>query len=162
MKYIFGIVILIVAFLLILYGFYKVCINLMSSAKKYKNMSDKHLALYILLSDWLKMKNLRSNFIEDYLMDMGYRRIAIYGLGYVGEALYDELSNSHKLVVSCVIDKQKGKNYNNAKVVGLDEIIDDVDVIIVTAISFYNQIECELKEYTNAQVISIEEIIYNS
>ena len=61
-----------------------------ASAKKYntmKELSDRHLALFTLMNQWGKVKNEGKDLVA-YLEENGYKKIAIYGMSYVGETLF--------------------------------------------------------------------------
>ena len=56
-------------------------------------MSDKHLALFRMMAQWVKIKQEGKN-ISDYLLKEGYREVAVYGMSYAGERLVNELDNT--------------------------------------------------------------------
>ena len=49
-------------------------------------MSEKHLNLLIMMSEWVRIKQEGKN-ISDYLKQNNYKTVAIYGMSYVGERL---------------------------------------------------------------------------
>ena len=64
------------------------------------------------------------------------------------------------IVVKYVIDKRMIDT--DIKAVTLDDDLEAVDMIIVTAIYDYNDIIRELKGKTQNQVISLEQVIYEA
>ena len=105
------------------------------------------------------MEKQHGKHLEDYFHQNRIKDVAIYGMSYIGKRLYDELKSSD-IEVKYVVDK-------NAKDIGMDiktffpdEEFPEVDAIIVTAISFFDEIEEILLSKINYKVISIEDILY--
>ena len=128
-----------------------------NSEQKIQKMAEKHFALFLLMNQWVKVKQKGKN-LSSYFEKRGYHNIAIYGMSYVGETLVDELMGTG-INIAYGIDQNADGLYSDIDVVSLDEVLDDVDVIVVTAITFFNEIEKKLKEKTTAPIISLEEII---
>lgn len=58
--------------------------SLMSkNTDRLKTLSDKHLAMFLLMNEWMKIKQAGKH-IRDYLAKNGYKSVAVYGLSYVG------------------------------------------------------------------------------
>ena len=49
------------------------------SIKKSKNLSDKHLALFFMMNQWVKIKQEGKNIVS-YFERTSYKKIAIYGM----------------------------------------------------------------------------------
>ena len=123
-----------------------------------KELADKHLVLVQLLGKWLAEKQ-RGKQLEDYFHQNGIKNIAIYGMGYVGERLYEELSNSD-ITVEYLIDKNAGNINTDMKIFTPDEELPKVDAVIVTPVTFFDEIEEMLAGKIACSVISIEDILY--
>ena len=65
---------------------------------KTQEMSDKHLALFLMMNQWVKVKQEGKN-LASYFEKNGYKKIAIYGMSYAGETLLEELKDSEINVV---------------------------------------------------------------
>ncbi|MCM1231287.1 MAG: hypothetical protein NC489_14295 [Ruminococcus flavefaciens] len=126
--------------------------------RKQKGYAQKHLALYLMMNQWVKVKQ-EDKSIVDYLKKEGYKRVAIYGMNYVGETLLKELSNSD-IRVEYGIDKNANSIYADINVVLPDEDLRDVDVVIVTAVTFFDEIEEALMRKMNCPILSLETILY--
>lgn len=124
-----------------------------------KLKSDKHFHLFRLMIEWMKKKQQGKN-IENYLLEKGYHKIAIYGMHYVGERVVTELQNS-KIHLECIIDKNIEYADIPVPLVKPTDWIPEVDAIIVTATFFYDDIKSTLSERVGVPVISLEEIIYS-
>lgn len=123
-----------------------------------KQMSDKHFDLFMLMNQWLIAKQ-QNKEITTYFHENNYKRIAIYGMSYVGERLCDELVQSD-IEVCYAIDKRADNIYVDLDVYTVEDNLPEVDVIVVTAITYFDEISDKLAEITNIPVVSIEDIIY--
>lgn len=123
-----------------------------------QKMSDKHLALFLMMRQWVKVKQEGKN-LSTYFEEKGYREIAIYGMSYAGEALADELEGT-SIKVKYGIDKKADHICAEFEVVTKDEELKDVDVIVVTPIKFFEEIEEELSEKVRCPIVSLEDILY--
>ncbi len=126
--------------------------------KKAKNLSDKHLMLFLLMNEWVKVKQ-QNRSIEDSLTKQGYKKIGIYGMSYAGQRLYDELANTSAEIVCCM-DRKGGGAYREHKIISVKECPEEADVIIVTPIFFYDEIRQQLERSVSVRIISLEEVIY--
>lgn len=126
--------------------------------QKMKAMSDKHLALFLLMNQWVKVKQDGKN-LSSYFEKNGYKKIAVYGMSYAGETLVDELKDTG-VEVSYGIDKRADTLYADVDIVSIEDSLDDVDAVVVTAITFFDEIEDKLSEKLDCPIISLEDILY--
>ena len=127
--------------------------------KKAWKMSDKHLALFLMMNQWVKVKQEGKN-LSAYFEKNGYKKIAIYGMSFAGETLVDELRGSD-VYVAYGIDQNAETIYTDVEVVTMENTLAEVDAIVVTAISFFDEIEEKLSEKIDCPVISLEDILYD-
>lgn len=125
---------------------------------KTQKMSDKHLALFLMMNQWVKVKQDGKN-LSEYFEKHGYRKIAIYGMSYAGETLIDELKG-RRIEVAYAIDRNADTIYADVDVVSMEEELAPVDAVVVTAITFFDEIEEKLAEKVNCPILSLEEILY--
>jgi hypothetical protein len=125
---------------------------------KTKSMSDKHLALFQMMNQWVKVKQEGKN-LASYFEKNGYKKIAIYGMSYAGETLLEELKDTD-IKVAYGIDKNAESLYADVDVVTMDDDLEEVDAIVVTAITFFDEIEEKLSEKIDCPIISLEDILY--
>ena len=126
-----------------------------------KKMSDKHLDLYLLMNQWVKLKQKGIN-LSKYFEKNGYNRIAIYGMSYVGETLVEELKGTNIEVVYGIDRNAENIWIDNMNVLSLDDELEDVDAVVVTAISFYDNIKDSLSRKLACPIVSLEDILYES
>lgn len=126
--------------------------------KQQKEYADKHLAMVQLMSDWLRAKQGNKS-IADYFKNQGYKKIAIYGMSYLGENLLCELLGSDINVIYG-IDKNADNIYSDINILTPDQDLEVVDAVIVTAITFFDEIAELLSEKMDCPILSLEDILY--
>lgn len=125
---------------------------------KAESMSYKHLSLFLMMNQWVKVKQQGKN-LASYFEKNGYKTIAVYGMSYAGETLVEELAGS-SIEVKYGIDKNAGTIYADLDVVTADSELAEVDVIVVTAITFFDEIEEQLSDKIDCPILSLEDVLY--
>ena len=123
-----------------------------------KKLSDKHLALFLMMNQWVKVKQ-EGKSLREFFEKKGYKKIAIYGMSYAGETLVRELESTD-IEIAYGIDKNADSLYMNIDIVSLDEDLEKVDVVVVTAITFFDEIQEALCKKLDCPIISLEDILY--
>lgn len=123
-----------------------------------QQISDKHFSLFLMMNQWVKVKQNGKN-LSAYFELNGYKKIAIYGMSYAGETLLEELNGSN-IEVMYGIDNRADQIYADIDIITMDDMLEDVDAIVVTAITFFDEIEEALSEKIDCPVISLEDILY--
>lgn len=126
--------------------------------QKEKEMSEKHLALFLMMNQWVQVKQ-EGKKLADYLSEHGYKNIAVYGMSFAGERLVNELRGTD-IHISYGIDKQADTLYSEIDLVSLEDEWKEVDAIIVTAITFFDEIEKMLSQRIYCPILSLEYILY--
>ena len=80
-------------------------------------------------------------------------------MSYAGETLVEELKHSD-IQVAYGIDKKADTMYADVEVVSMDDPLEEVDAIVVTAITFFDEIEDQLCQKADCPIISLEDILY--
>lgn len=125
-----------------------------------KSKVDKFKSYYSMLNQWLVIKQ-EGKSIEQYFIDNNYKTIAIYGMGEMGNRLFDDLKGSN-IEVKYAIDKQAAGTYAEVEVLEPEENLPEVDVVVITAIFACEEIEEELGELVDYPIISLEDVIYET
>lgn len=125
---------------------------------KVKESSERYLSLFCMMDQWVKVKQERKN-LTSYFVKYGYKKIAIYGMGRVGRTLFDELRDT-EITVLYGIDRRADSLYTDIDLFSIDDSLDEVDAIVVTPITFYDEIEKQLSEKMDCPIISLEDILY--
>lgn len=123
-----------------------------------QKLADKHLALFLMMNQWVKVKQEGKN-LADYLKAKGYDKVAIYGVSYAGKALIDELDNTD-IQVAYAIDKNAVSKYADIDIFSMENELAEADAIIVTAITFFDEIKEQLEQKVNCPIISLEDILF--
>lgn len=132
--------------------------NVGEKKKMFQELSDKHLSLFIMMKRWVEVKQEGKN-LSEYLVRSGYKNIAIYGMSYAGETLVNEL-NDTEINVKYGIDRKADSIRADIDVVSMDDDLEEVDAIVVTAITFFDEIAEKLEEKVNCPIISLEDMLY--
>ena len=111
---------------------------------------------------WLYLK-IRDQNMDNYFVENGWKRIAIYGMNTLGNRLYDELKNG-KTEVLFGVDKVAASISYEVPVFSLDEkeiesYMETVDAIVVTPISAYEEIKKDITDKFSVKVISLNAIL---
>lgn len=128
------------------------------AADKVKKMSDKHLELYLLMNQWVAVKQEGKN-LSDYFKRKGYQNIAIYGMGYIGQTLVKELKGTD-IIVKYAIDKKANELCSDLPVITPDSVFPEVDVMVVTPVTFFNEIKKNLSSRGRCPIVSIKDLLY--
>ena len=121
-------------------------------------LADKHKDLFLMMNQWVRVKQ-EGKSVASYFEKNKYKNIAIYGMSFAGETLLKELKRS-EVQVKYGIDKNAKGIYADVDLVTLEDPFDEVDVIVVTAITFFDDIKRELSKKLECPIISLEEILY--
>ena len=145
--------------LFIIVFFYGYILGLKFSNKeihKMKNLAFKNYELLICSINWIK----NYDKVEKYILKGGYKKIAIYGMSYLGQCL-EETLRKKDIKVICGIDRNASQLYNmNIPIYNSSDNLPEVDVVIVTAVTSYQQIESNLKKKNiNIDIVSLEDIL---
>lgn len=126
--------------------------------KEIKILADKHLEMFLLYDRWIENKQ-NGKHLGDYLRENSYENIIIYGMSYVGKRFYKELV-SDGIEVKNIVDQNKFVFCEDREIKQIDESIETVDAVVVTAIYNFEEIEPELKIKFKCPILSLADIIY--
>lgn len=108
-------------------------------------------------SQWLALKQ-SGHQMGEYLLKQGVKKIAIYGYAEFGTHVINELKNS-QVIISSIIDKKNKYSYSGIPVVNPDNFQENVDLIIVTALTHYKEIYEHMSGKTKCRICSLEDIL---
>lgn len=110
------------------------------------------------LNKWLElMQNGRG--LMTYFLNNGYKSVAIYGMGDLGKKLFYELTKEG-IDVLYTIDKNIGTD-DAYKMVPLREKLSGADVMVVTAVSSFDDIYLDLKSRFDGEIVNIEDVLWS-
>lgn len=125
----------------------------------YQQLANKHLAIMKLYDQWMRTKQ-EGKSVINYFHNNGIGSIAIYGMSFVGQRLYEELRDSD-IEVRFAIDKNAESIYCDIEVIDPNDDFPDADAIVVTATYFFNEIEEMLENKVDTRILSFEDILYD-
>lgn len=136
--------------------------HLLGKSTKQKSAKvDKFKGYYNMLNQWLILRQ-KGETLEKYFRDNGFKTIAIYGMGEMGNRLYDELCNT-EIEVKYAIDKAVGSHFfSELDVRDIDSALDEVDAVIVTATFAFDEISEKLENRINCPIISLNDVVFES
>ena len=120
---------------------------------------EKNKMYYKIMNIWFSQEQ-KGKSIVPYMKRKGYNRVAIYGIAELGERLYYELVHN-EIDVVCVIDRSRFV-LGEFRLIGPEDQIPDVDVVIVTAEYYFGDIYRNLKNKTKAPIITLSGLIGNA
>ena len=127
------------------------CIN------TWKKTAEKNQGLFMLMNQWARIKQ-EGNGLEAYFIKNNYKRIAVYGMSYVGVRFVKELKDSEVEIVYG-IDKNADNIHSEIKMVTMDDELLSVDAVIVTLLAEFDEVCSLLEKKVNCPIIAIEDIV---
>jgi lipopolysaccharide biosynthesis glycosyltransferase len=121
-------------------------------------MPDKAQINHQVLLRWMEFL-LNGKKLSSYMQMHGFEKLAIYGGGAIGKMFVD-FAIKEQYEVPFILDKNLSGEYHGIPIKKSVEEQDEIDVIIVTAESYFDEIEKELNIKSNAHITSISQIIY--
>lgn len=119
--------------------------------------NEKWKKMFLIQNDWFRISN-RGLSIAHYLEDRKVKKIAIYGYGYLGKTLLENLEHEN-IEVSYVIDKNAAFLSLDKKCYTVGDTLEQVDAVIITLMSDNNVIEDRLKEKLDGKIFWLEDMI---
>lgn len=150
------IIITLLIFVIVILGI--LCVKLNKKLEEHISLEEKNYLNYNVCREWLVNYILDRNIVS-YFNKMGYREVAIYGLGEIGTIFLDSLRKTN-LSVSYAIDKNASVIFEDISVITPDsKEYKEVDVIIVTPIFDFDKIKSILEKKVKCPIVSLEEVI---
>lgn len=110
----------------------------------------------------ITLKWLEKNILEENIFSaLENKKVAIYGFGFLGKLLYEEIRKRNIPFVGVIdknINKESYTEYKRIPIDYLDKNI-EIDIIIVTVIWDFLNIKKNLEKSFSCEIISLEEIL---
>ncbi len=134
----------------------------MNSEKKHNTAQpeERYFYAYQMLCHWLEALYLGHR-AEEYFIDAGYFRIAVYGMGDIANRLLDGLNNSAVEVCYGIDRNAAGTVCKIGTIYAADDELPEVDAVVVTPFYAFEEISKDLSRKIKCPVISIEEVIWS-
>ncbi len=118
----------------------------------------KYTLLFQLTNYWLVLKQ-RKLSVGKFLKQKGYGHIAIYGMSHLGMNLLEELKEG-EVRIDYAIDKNADHLCVDMRIVSPEKELDEVDLIIITALDYYHEIKEKIESKIHCPIISLEDILF--
>lgn len=118
----------------------------------------KYISLFQLMNYWLILKQKKFS-VGKLLKQKGYKHIAVYGISHMGLSLLEDLKEE-EVIIDYAIDRNENIFYAGIRIILPEEALDEVDVIIVTALDDYYEIKKMLEKKISCPVLSLEDLLY--
>lgn len=125
-------------------------------------MEEKNKKILRYMDKWMELRE-QGITLTKYCRDRKVQFVGVYGFGRLGRHLVWELENEG-FTVSWIMDRRceiitiENKEYRLLSPEEM-ELVKNADMIIVTALEDYYNIEAQICKYTSVEVISIEQIL---
>lgn len=115
-------------------------------------------ALFSLMNEWVKAK-IDGRKIETFFEKRGWHRIALYGIGNSGvdKRLYEDLMSSD-IKIMYAIDSNPNEVVADVDVYSPDDDLEPVDVVVVTAVHYFEEIKNSFEPKVDCPVISLMQV----
>ena len=120
---------------------------------------DKYQYMFQVQSIWIS--NLQKGWvISEWLNKKNIKTVSIYGVGYIGKNIINEILNGHDIEILCIVDKHIKGEYRDIAITNDVRNISKSDIIIVTLIHEFEAIKKHLESLHMGKVVMIEDIIH--
>lgn len=124
---------------------------------RWKRQADKNKALFLVMKQWLNIKQ-KGKKMESFFLKNNYKRIAIYGMGDIGQCMVKELKGS-AVKIEYGIDRNAENICSDIRVLTMNERFPDVDVFVITVVGEFDDISEALHKKIDCPTIAIEDIV---
>ncbi len=120
---------------------------------------DRFVLGFQILSRWLQLKQAGKSLVP-FFKDNAIEHIAIYGMGTLGERLWEELRDSD-IAIDYAIDRQAAsKKKSGLRIYDPDEaVLPETGVVVVTPVQDYWIIVELLQEKMDAPIMSLRDVV---
>ena len=118
-------------------------------------------AYYTLVLQWLRNPE---QDISRYFRRNNYKRIAIYGMGTLGELLYEKMEPAEDVKVTCFVEKNADARYftiNHLPCLSVENVQEvNADVLVITPINAEAEIRKDLDKYgCKVKIVSLKDVV---
>ena len=120
----------------------------------------KFREFYQILLQWIRVYQ-EGRTLVNYFRKNNFKTVAIYGMRELGEALLDDLRGS-EIQVKYGVDKSADSLYVDIDMYSPDDEMEDVDVLVVTAVHYFVDIEDVMRKKISGKIVSIEDVVWEA
>lgn len=122
---------------------------------------DFFIQLYELMERPELLASLKESLARYFKMN-GYRNVAVYGVGKLGTLILRNIDAS-QLSSLCIMDESASACFGGIEKISVEELAgrNEIDMVLVTPLLDYPQIEAEICSRCSIPVISAKELIFD-
>lgn len=120
-----------------------------------RSSAEKHLSIY---KPWLE-KLQRGESIADFIVNKGYKSVAIYGLGKPGVSLINELRNSGVEIAYIIDQRAEEIFFKDIDVYPFSDNLPDVGAVIITTVNDQSELKEKIGSRMKCDVYTLEELV---
>ncbi len=128
-----------------------------SEQQRYISFLEKYRAMFFIYDKWMHLECLKEC-LSKYLYQREIRKVAIYGMGFIGKQLVDRLKGTEILVCGA-IDRNAGFIDSEVPVMRIGELDKKPDLIIVTVIENTEKIIQDIEHEINIPAVAIQQLL---
>lgn len=125
---------------------------------RYIKILEKYRRLYLLYDRWM-YNVIKKEQLTEFLYKQGNTKVAIYGMGELGQQVAMDLTRDDRIILEAIIDMNADYIDSDFKLVTLDKFQESVDLIIVTVACPSNDLVNKIKRKTCTSVITFDELL---
>lgn len=130
-----------------------------SEQQRYIGILEKYRKMFFLYDRWMELE-WRLGSISEYLYDQKIRKVAIYGMGYIGMQLANRLKGTNISLIGA-IDRNAGFINADVLVVRPEEFEQEADLVIITVLDNAEKILQDVKRQIDAPAVIIHQLMEN-
>lgn len=119
--------------------------------------TEEYKRYLLMMNQWLILKQ-EGKDISRYLVNHGYRRVVIYGMGLYGRHIVRELADS-EVTICYGIDKKETESYMGVDIIRPEEKLKGIDLVINSALRYSAEIRDTLKNICECEIIDLDELV---
>lgn len=119
--------------------------------------SEEYRRYLLMMNQWLILKQERKD-ISRYLINHGYRRVAIYGMGLYGRHIVRDLAGS-EVTIAFGIDRTETESYMGVEIIKPKKELKGIDLVIISALRYSEEIRDTLKDICDCDIVELDQLV---
>lgn len=128
-----------------------------SEQQRYIDFLEKYRTMFFIYDKWMSLES-RKKCLSAYLYKQKVRKVAVYGMGYIGKQLVDRLKGTEVLVCGS-IDRNAAFIDAGIPIVRFEEFDEKPELIIVTVLENTKKIVQDIEERIKVSVVTIQQLL---
>lgn len=128
-----------------------------SEEMRYISLLEKYRDMFFMYDKWIALEN-EKGCLSTFLINKGYMKIAVYGIGIVGRQIISTLKNS-EINVLAAIDRNANYIESNIPVTTIENFKTKVDLIIVSVVNISNAELKQIESTTGIKTVTFMQLL---